>query len=494
MHVSVKQAQNYKSVIARAQENQIVIPTFAQMKNPEKVPEAIQRQLKKTGLWDIKPCNLFRITWKNEPKSRGGLFGGVNFIEFPPELTGVKARILALNSKWFPVGCHKVGAAFSCLVPRLLEGQFNPSYHKTVWPSTGNFCRGGAYISSLLSCESVAILPVEMSRERFGWLSTIASEVVTIEGQDGNMLKLFQKANELQSTRPNIVVFDQFAEAGNYMWHYHVTGDAIQSAYESIKTKHSRLAGICLSVGSGGAMASGDYIKRLHPEVKLAAGEVSCCATLMNNGFSPHHIEGIGHRHVPWIMNIRNLDMSIGVEDDDCIGLYRLFNEPVGCNYLRKRVGVPVEFVEQLSLLGLSGISNFLCAIKMAKYYELDENDVIVTVLTDSADMYLSRIEEFARKTGEYTPTMASNDYHRHLQTVRTDNMQEFNFQDRKRIHNLKYFTWVEQKGKAVDELSDQWAQCRTYWKNMQDQVVSLDEKIQEFNEDTGVLKSLRNL
>ena len=153
--------------IERAKENNIVIPTFAQMRNPALIPEKIKQKLKNVGLWDISPVNLFRVNWHNEPTMQGGTYGGVNYIEFPSELTGVRARIIALVGKWFPTGCHKVGASFGCLVPRLVTGQFDPTYHKAVWPSTGNYCRGGAYNSKLLSCDSVAILPAEMSKERF---------------------------------------------------------------------------------------------------------------------------------------------------------------------------------------------------------------------------------------------------------------------------------------------------------------------------------------
>jgi hypothetical protein len=131
-------------------------------------------ELKSVGLWDVNPLNLFRITWHNQPVVSGSGFGGVNFLEFPQTLTGVEARILAVVGKWFPTGAHKVGAAFGCLVPRLVTGQFDPTVQKAVWPSTGNYCRGGAYDSALLGCESIAILPEGMSQERFNWLTSVA--------------------------------------------------------------------------------------------------------------------------------------------------------------------------------------------------------------------------------------------------------------------------------------------------------------------------------
>ena len=136
--------------IERCKEKKILIPTFAQMKDPSKIPDVVKNKLKNLGLWDVNPLNLFRITWKNEPVDKGGLYGDVNYIELPSSLTGVDAKIVCLVGKWFPTGAHKVGASFGCLVPRLITGQFDPTSQKAVWPSTGNYCRGGAYESALL--------------------------------------------------------------------------------------------------------------------------------------------------------------------------------------------------------------------------------------------------------------------------------------------------------------------------------------------------------
>ena len=146
--------------IAKARESGVIIPTYAQMKHPETIPGPIQDRLRKTGLWDVDPVNLFRVTWKNEAKESGGLFQSApNYVELPSSITGVKARIVCMSGKWFPTGCHKVGASFGCLVPRLVTGQFDVTAQKAVWPSTGNYCRGGAFNSKLLGAQGVAILP-----------------------------------------------------------------------------------------------------------------------------------------------------------------------------------------------------------------------------------------------------------------------------------------------------------------------------------------------
>lgn len=482
---------NLERTIKRARENKIVIPTLKQMRDPKLVPEKIKKELKHTGLWDISPVNLFRITWRNEPKMSGGEYGDVNYLEIPSALSGVKARIVVLTGKWFPTGCHKVGASFGCLAPRLVTGQFDPTYHKAVWPSTGNYCRGGAYNSKLLSCDSVAILPAEMSRERFEWLSKIAGEVIATPGCESNVKEIFDKTWELRNTREDVVIFNQFDEMGNHLWHYTVTGKAIEDAFLQLKGENGRLAGMAFTSGSAGTMGSGDYIKEQYPHAKLAVGEALQCPTLLNNGFGGHRIEGIGDKHVPWVHNVKNTDMVIAIDDEDSQNLLRLFNEPVGREYLISELGLDPAFVEKLSLLGISGIANVLCCIKMAKYYELTENDMLFTVGTDSAEMYGSRVAELAEKDGAYTMTKAAADYYEHMHGIRTDTMEELTYEARKRVHNLKYYTWVEQQGKSVDELNAQWYDYDNYWGGIHKQADEIDALIDAFNAETGVLESM---
>ena len=482
---------NLQRTIQRARENKIVIPTLAQMRDPKLIPDKIKEGLKHTGLWDISPINLFRISWRNEPKMSGGLYGDVNTLEIPSALSGVKARIVVLTGKWFPTGCHKVGASFGCLAPRLVTGQFDPTYHKAVWPSTGNYCRGGAYNSKLLSCDSIAILPAEMSRERFEWLSRIAGEVIATPGCESNVKEIFDKTWELRNTREDVVIFNQFDEMGNHLWHYTVTGKAIEDAFLKLKGENDRLAGMAFTSGSAGTMGSGDYIKEKYPHAKLAVGEALQCPTLLNNGFGGHRIEGIGDKHVPWVHNVKNTDMVIAIDDDDSQNLLRLFNDPTGRAFLMSELGLDAAFIEKLSLLGISGIANVLCCIKMAKYYELTENDVLFTVGTDSAEMYGSRIAELAERNGEYSDVKASADYYGHMLGLRTDTMEELTYEARKRVHNLKYYTWVEQQGKTVDELNAQWYDYDNYWGGIHKQAKDVDALIDAFNAETGVLANL---
>ena len=480
--------QGLEHNIRIARENGVVIPTFENMIHPETVPQPIRDRLTHVGLWDVDPANLFRITWKNEPVPTGGLYRSApNYIELPPALTGVPARILCLPGKWFPTGCHKVGASFGCLAPRLVTGQFDASSQKAVWPSTGNYCRGGAFNSKLLGVHGVAILPAGMSQERFDWLASIDADVIKTPGCESNVKEIFDKTNELRRD-PSCMIFNQFAEMGNHLWHYKVTGAAVAEAFEDAKRPGDRLAGACFTSGSAGTIGCGDYLKEVYPAMKLAVGEAVQCPTILNNGFGDHRVEGIGDKHVPWIHDVKNTDMVVDVDDNDAMALLRLFNEPAGKAQLMD-AGVDPQLVEQLSLMGISGIANVLCCIKLAKYYELTGHDVVCTVLTDSADMYRSRLAELTQQLGEYDAKAAAYDFALHLMGLKTDCMAELGYYDRKRVHNLKYYTWVEQQGKTTDELDALW--YGTEWADVHSQADALDELIRAFNEETGVLKGL---
>ena len=472
-------------VVRRARERNIVIPTFAQMKNPSLIPDKIREELASIGLWDVHPRNLFRITWHNEAKASGGGFGGVNYLELPSSLTGVPARIIVLVGKWFPTGAHKVGAASGCLVPRLVTGQFDPTTQKAVWPSTGNYCRGGAYDSALLACESIAILPEEMSQERFDWLSNIAGETIKTPGSESNVKEIFDKCWELRATGEDLMIFNQFEEFGNYLWHYEITGHAMEEVLKQVMGPKDRYRAMASATGSAGTIASGDYMKQLFPDSKVVASEALQCPTLLENGYGAHRIEGIGDKHVPWIHNSKNTDMIVAIDDNAVVNISRLFNEKAGRKYLVK-LGIPERIVEQLDLFGFSGISNVLSAIKAAKYYEMDENDIILTVLTDSMELYESRLKEMHDEYGEYSETEAAVDFARWLQGESTDNLLELRYTDRRRIHQLKYFTWVEQQGRTYEEIQAQWYQ-RDYWPAFQNQIPEMDALIEEFNEDVGL-------
>ena len=482
MHEDVR-AKN----IQRCREQGVVLPTFAEMVDPSTAPEQIKQTLSHTGLWDVNPANLFRVTWHNEPTEKGGVFGDVNYIEVPRSITGTKARILALAGKWFPTGVHKVGATYACLAPALVTGNFDAVDQQAVWPSTGNYCRGGAYNSALLGCKSIAILPEEMSQERFNWLKSIAGEIIATPGCESNVKEIFDKCHELDAERGNhIVIFNQFEQFENYLWHYTVTGGAMLEVLKKLGVKAENVRGYTSSTGSGGTLAAGDHLKDVFPNVKIAACEALQCPTLLRNGFGGHRIEGIGDKHVPWIHNVKNTDMVIAIDDQDCMDVYRLFNEKAGIDYL-KNAGVSDADIAHLALYGISGVANVLAAIKMAKYYEMDENDVVFTILTDSSVMYTSRLEELNTKQGKFTAIDAAKVHASALLHQGIDNVKELTYYDRLAVHNLKYYTWVEQQGKTYAEINAQWYD-RDYWKQLPAFADKIDELIVAFNKEVGLV------
>ncbi|MGB5292131.1 MAG: pyridoxal-phosphate dependent enzyme [Lysobacterales bacterium] len=482
-----------KKSVKRARERNIILPTFAQMKNPDLVPERIKTRLGQVGLWDMDPVNLFRITWKNEPVAQGGGYGEGNWIEFPSSLTGVDARIVGISGKWFPTGAHKVGAAYGCLVPRLVTGDFDPDTQKAVWPSTGNYCRGGAYDCALLACPAVAILPEGMSHERFDWLREIGTdEIIATPGTESNVKEIYDKCWELRRERGDgVVIFNQFEEFGNAIWHYHTTGSLI----DEIFSKHyrvgehgeaGRLSAYVSATGSAGTLAAGDFLRRHHPGIRVVATEALQCPTLLRFGFGEHRIEGIGDKHIPWIHNVRNTDMVVAVDDEQTMQLMRLFNEPAGHACLR-REGVDEASIDALGQIGISGLCNLVASIKTARHYDMDGRDVIFTPLTDSMELYSSRVEEMLEKHGPYDARMADQHFGRYLMGIGPDYLRELTYTDRKALHNFKYFTWVEQQGRSSEELRELWDE--DFWSEVFSQQVvdEWDGLINAFNQAAGL-------
>ncbi len=455
----------------------IILPTYAQMRTPDLLPAALRERLRAVELHALDPLNLFRLGWKNEQADTSG-FGAVNALELPTALTGVKARIIGLLGRFFPTGAHKVGPAYSCLVPHLIDGSFDPAEAKAAWPSTGNYCRGGAFVSRLLGCETTAILPAGMSRERFEWLERIGAEIIRTPGCESNVKEIFETCNLLRRTRPEVHIFDQFSDLANTRWHYNVTGPAMAEVFEGLGAGH-RLAACVLASGSAGTLGAGYYLKDRFPLSRLAVAEALQCPTLLHNGYGDHGIEGIGDKHVPLIHDLKRTDMVVAVDEQAAFRPARLFWEPSGRAFLSQR-GVPAETAERLAWLGISSVCNLVAAIKVAKYYELDERDVIFTSFTDGMDLYHSRLEEMREAGGDYDQSQAQLAAEL-LKATALDHLRELGYYDRKRIHHLKYFTWVEQQGRDLHELQAQWYDHERYWGQHLD-VQALDTQITEFN------------
>jgi cysteine synthase len=334
-----------------------------------------------------------------------------------------------------------------------------------------------------LDCTPIAILPEGMSKERFTWLKEIGSEVIATPGTESNVKEIYDKCWELKKDPLNMV-FNQFEEFGNPIWHYSVTGPALEEAFRSLDLEHANAAAYVSATGSAGTIAAGDYLKSQYPALKIVASEALQCPTLYLNGFGEHRIEGIGDKHVPWVHNVRNTDAVAAIDDEDCMRVLRLFNESNGIDFL-KSLGISESDTDNLNLLGISGIGNLLAAIKTAKYYELAETDVIMTIFTDSVEMYRSRLDELSQERGAYSDVQAAMDFSGPLAHQGIDFYKELSYYDRKAIHNLKYFTWVEQQGRSSEELNEQWDPA--YWKTIfEEEVVLFDKLIGEFNQQVA--------
>jgi cysteine synthase len=326
-----------------------------------------------------------------------------------------------------------------------------------------------------------------MSQERFRWLEQVGAEIIATPGCESNVKEIFDKCWEIRRTRPDDVIFNQFDEFGNYLWHRAVTGPA--AAEVAMACAPAELAAWVVATGSAGTLAAGDHLKEAFPGCRIVATEALQCPTLLATGFGAHRIEGIGDKHVPWIHNSRNTDAVCAIDDEDTMRLVRLFNEPAGHEYLAAR-GVDDLTLRRLPLLGLSSICNLLACVKVARWFELGEGDLLLTSFTDAADLYQTRLGELRAARGPYHRGDAAVDHERRLLGQDVAHMRELSFPERRAIHNLKYFTWVEQQGRSVEELDRLWSP--SFWRDLADELPRWDEEIDRFNADTGVRDWLR--
>jgi cysteine synthase len=472
---------------AHLKEAGVRLPTFAELAEPGRVPLAIRAGLPGVDPDAAHPANLYRVNWLNDI-ARTGQLAAPAFVELPAALTRVKARIVLALGALFPmIRAHKVLAAYACLAPRLVAGRFDPMSQRAVWPSTGNYCRGGVAIARILGCRGVAVLPEGMSRERFDWLSRWVSapgDIVRTPGTESNVKEIYDACRELERDPANEIV-NQFSEFGNYLVHWRCTGPALERVFETLRdaSPNLRLAGFIAASGSAGTLGAGDYLKAGHG-AKIAVVEAVECPTLLMNGFGEHNIQGIGDKHVPLIHNATNTDLVIGVSDKATDGLHAVFNTEAGQRYLSGRAGV---LVRMLRYFGLSSIANLLGAIKMAKHLGLGSDDVIVSVAADSHELYASELQRYleTRYGGEMTSQLAAELVGEHLAGAGTDHVLDATERERARIFNLGYFTWVEQQGIALADFEKR--RCQKFWTDLHALVPLWDEMITAFNRDSGM-------
>lgn len=480
--------------IARLGQEGVLLPTLGQLADPTTIPASVRARLADVDPDVANPLNLFRVHWFNDAARRG--LGDVPVhIELPSELTGVKARIVLALGNTFPlISTHKVLASYGCLAPRLVTGQFDPGHHKAIWPSTGNYCRGGVAISRILGCRGVAILPENMSRERFDWLGEWVVEpgdVIKTPGSESNVKEIYDECAVLDRDENNII-FNQFCEFGNYLVHRTCTGPAIGKIFETVAKGQpgARLAAYVSASGSGGTLAAGDYLKQRFGS-KIVVSEATECPTLLLNGFGEHNIQGIGDKHVPYIHNVMNTDMVADISDVDTDHLAVLFNTETGRKYLVERRGVDPKLVALLGSFGLSSICNILAAIKAAKYYDMGSDDIVMTVATDDSRLYVSEVDKVIRRDygNRFDDVAAGETWGRSLAATSTNDMLELSHVDRKRVFNLGYFTWVEQQGVDLADFKARLDQ--KFWDGLLDLIPAWDAMIADVNARSGAASKL---
>ena len=465
------------------------LPTFAELADPSRILEARKIALRPVDPDCPDPANLFRVHWYNDRARTGFVATPCHFV-FPPLLTGVRSPVVMVLGCFFPmIGAHKVLAAYGCLVPYLVTGRFDPSLNKAVWPSTGNYCRGGVAISRILNCRAVAVLPERMSEERFEWLRRWVpwpEDIVRTPGSESNVKEIYDKCAELAGD-PRNVVLNQFAESGNYVAHYACTGPALASVFEACRAQRPglRLSTFVAASGSAGTLAAGDYLKGEFG-TRIVAVEASECPTMLRNGFGEHNIQGIGDKHVPYIHNVMNTDIVVGVSDRSTGALDLLFNKETGLSYLADRRHIDTQLLSGLKLLGLSGIANLVAAIKIAKRLELGEDDAIVTVATDSAALYGSERRKFlaANYPNGLDAVSAGEIFGQHLLGAADNDVLELTHGERSRIFNLGYYTWVEQQGVPLEAFERR--RTQKFWSQLPQAALAWDMLIAEFNAVAG--------
>ncbi len=455
-------------------------PTFEEMLHPEKIdPDVRRRAVRMMSEDPLHPINLYNITWKSAANE-------IYYEVLPAQLTGVEAPIVVLYAVDFPTGSHKVGAAYSVLVEKELFGEVDPAVHTLVWPSTGNYGIGGAFVGCRMNFDSVVVLPADMSRERFERIESYGARIIRTPGSESNVKEIYDKTWELRHADPNVRVLNQFEVMGNYRFHYYVTGNTVVELAEVLRQRgigSGYVAAFVSAMGSSGTIAAGDRLKQVWPSHRIVGVEPVQCPTLYNNGYGSHRIEGIGDKHVTWIHNVLNMDALVCVDDMSCLRGLSVLNDPVGQEVLVQRYGISESRVTALArIFGISGVCNVLGAIKTARYYQLGPQDVIVTVCTDAIDRYYSVMDWLRESEGPMDQAMAVGRIEATFRGQRTDWVQEGTREARQRWHNLKYYTWVEQQGKTVEELDAQ--RDPGWWMTHQQRVAEIDQRILQARAD----------
>jgi len=471
----------YDRAVGRFREQRIVMPTFATLADPNGIPASAVGDADPDA---ADPRNLFRVHWHNADDRRGRLDAPAHVV-LPKALTGVEAPIVVALADRFPmIASHKVLAAYACLAPRIVTGQFDPTSQRAVWPSTGNYCRGGVAISRIMGCRGVAVLPEGMSAERFEWLGRWVADpadIIRTPGTESNVKEIYDRCAEL-AREPDVVIFNQFSEYPNHLAHYLVTGRALETTLAAVHEENASIRPFAFvsASGSAGTIGAGDWLKE-RLGTKTVAVEALECPTMLENGFGEHNIQGIGDKHIPLIHNVMATDYVVGVSDRSTDQLNLLFNTSAGRAELAA-AGVSAGLIAALSSFGLSSICNVVAAIKLARFADLGPDDAIVTVATDGASMYRTEADRVARRdfAAGFDQAAAARVMGEHLLGAGTDHVLELTQTERRRIFNLGYYTWVEQQGVPFDEFVER--RDQSFWSGLRDLLPRWDALIDEFN------------
>jgi len=471
-------------------EARVALPRFAELADPSLIPPAVDHALAGIDPDAPHPLNLFRVHWWNDASRRGRAVLPEHVV-LPTSLTGVDAPIVVLFGDRFPmIHAHKVLAAYACLAPRLVTGGFDPASQRAIWPSTGNYCRGGVAISRILGCRGVAVLPAGMSAERFRWLErwvTRPDDIIRTPGTESNVREIYDECARLEQDPANVIL-NQFSQYANHLGHHVATGNALAAVYESLRaaTPSLKLAAFVSATGSAGTIAAGDALKDRYG-TRIVAAEALECPTLLENGFGEHNIQGIGDKHVPLIHNVMNTDLVVGVTDHATDQLGVVFGHTAGRTMLRDCFGVPEAVVDALRSFGLSSVCNTLAAIATARRLGLGPHDAVITVATDGALMYDSEREKSEAEVwpGGLDAAAAEETFRHWMRGDAATRTLVLDDTERRRIFNLGYFTWVEQRGVTIEAFTARREQ--DFWRGLRAAVPRWDELIDEFNHRTGV-------
>ncbi len=425
----------------------------------------------------LDPVNLYNISWRDGN-------GRIRYEILPKELTGVEANIVVLHSADFPTGSHKVGAAYSVAVEMEIAGKIDPAHHTLVWPSTGNYGIGGAWVGCRMGFKSVVVLPEGMSRERFEQIEGYGASVIRTPGGESNVKEIYDKVRDLR-TDPDVRVMNQFEALGNYRFHYYVTGNTIVELAHELATEglgDGTIAVFASAMGSAGTIAAGDRLKQKWPDLKIVGLEPIQCPTLYNNGYGSHDIQGIGDKHVTWIHHVTNMDAIMCIDDSQCLKGLELLTDETGRRTLEDQCGIsPGKVSAMARIFGISGICNVLGAIKAARHYGLGPSATILTICTDDVGRYRSVMLLAKERFGLMDESEATARV-RIFHEQDTGWIRNGDPDHRRQWHNLKYYTWVEQQGKSVAELDAQLDE--EWWLAEQDRVSGIDDDIRKIRSD----------